>query len=137
MNGLTWEGPEDNKPANDLQAMDDPTLAWEAQGPCVRAARTAFVVTPDTIVKRRDAQRYLALIIDTKRKKEGKVAPWLYELAKYAEQGAVQGCNDVASKIYLPSETPLAGEGQAQDAAARTPAEKNPPAKEENKPRKK
>lgn len=27
MNGLAWEGPEDNKPANDLQAMDDPTLA--------------------------------------------------------------------------------------------------------------
>lgn len=129
--GLTWEGPEDNKPIAEIQAMDDPTLAWEAQGPCVKAATTAFVVTTTTVVKRRESQRYLAFIIEAKRKKDGKVAPWLYELAGHAEKGAVQGCRDVTSKIYLPPEAPPESEGQAQDAATQT-SEKSPPAKEEN-----
>jgi hypothetical protein len=114
--GLSWESSEENKPAAELQAMDEPTLAWEAQGPCVKAATTAFVVTTETVTKRRDALRYLAFILDTKRKKDGKVPPWLYELAKHAEQGGVQGCHEVASRIYLPPEAPA--EGQAQEAQA-------------------
>ncbi len=135
--GRTWEGPEDNKPVAEIQAMDDPTLAWEAQGPCVKAAITAFVVTTDTVVKRKESLRYLAFILDSKRKKDGKIAPWLYELAKHAEQGAVQGCKDVTSKIYLPPEIPPEGEGQTQEASAQTSAEKSPPAKEGSKSEKK
>lgn len=130
--GLSWEGPEDNKPVAEIQAMDDPTLAWEAQGPCIKAATTAFVVTTATVVKRRESQRYLAFIIETKRKKDGKVAPWLYDLAGHAEKGVVQGCREVASKIYSPPEAPPEGGGQAQDAAAQNSTEKSPPAKEEN-----
>lgn len=109
-----WEGPADNKPEAELQAMDDPTLAWEARKPCVKAAITTLVVTTATAAERREALRYLATMLEMKRKKDGKVPPWLYELTAQAEKGAVQGCTDVAQRVYLPSETPPDGQAQEQ-----------------------
>jgi hypothetical protein len=106
--------------------MDEPTLAWEAQGPCMKAALMAFVVTPTTVVKRREARRYLSSMIEIKRKKDGKAPPWLYELAIHAEQGAVQRCTDVAQKLYLPPEAPPEGQDQA---AQKQPAEDRPATK--------
>jgi hypothetical protein len=114
--GWAWEGPEDNKPAAELQAMDEPTLAWEAQGPCLKASLTSLVVTGDTLAKRKEAQRYLASIIAIRRKQDGKAPPWLYELAAQAEKGSMQGCNDVAKKIYLPPETQPEGQDQQMEA---------------------
>ena len=108
-----WEGPADNKPETELQGMDEPTLAWEARGPCVKAAITTLVVTTGTVATRREALGYLSTMLEMKRKKDGKVPPWLYELMVQAEKGAVQSCVDVAQKVYLPPETPP--EEQAQD----------------------
>ncbi|HXG21385.1 MAG TPA: hypothetical protein VNN62_20220 [Methylomirabilota bacterium] len=113
--GWTWEGPEDNKPAAELQAMDEPTLAWEAQGPCLKASLTSLVVTGDTLAKRKEAQRYLASIIAVRRKQDGKVPPWLYQLAAQAEKGSLQGCHDVAQKIYLPPEPQTEGQDQQME----------------------
>ena len=107
--------------------MDDATLAWEAQGPCVSAAVTALAVTTDTIAKRKEALRYLAAILAAKRKKDNKVPPWLYELAVQADQGSASGCNDVARTVYLPPETPpeeQSQDPQAQEQAAQAPATK-------------
>jgi hypothetical protein len=112
-----WEGPADNKPEAELQAMDDPTLAWEARGPCVKAAITTLIVTTETATERREALRYLSTMLEIKRKKDGKIPLWLYELTAQAEKGAVQGCIDVARKVYLPSETPPAEQGQDQQQA--------------------
>lgn len=115
-----WEGPADNKPETELQAMDDPTLAWEAQSPCVNASITTLVVTQDTIAKRKAALRYLASLVVMKRKKDGKVPPWLYELLAQAENGAAQGCNDIAKNVYLSPETSPGEQDQqqAQDQSA-------------------
>lgn len=120
---LSWEGPEDNKPLAELQAMDDPTLAWEAQGPCVKATITTLVATPETIGKRREAQRYLASLIAMKQKKDGKAPPWLYDLVAQAEKGSLQGCNDVTRKVYLPPEAPAAGQDQQAAAQGATQQE--------------
>jgi hypothetical protein len=114
--GFSWDGPEDSKPAAELEAMDEPTLAWEAQGACVRATITTLVATKDTIDKRKEALRYLASILAVKRKKDGKIPPWLYELSSQADKGSMFGCNEVAKKVYLPPETPP--EGQPQDSPA-------------------
>ena len=121
---LAWEGPEDNKPETELLEMDDATLAWEAQGPCVKASITTLVATHETIAKRRDALRYLTTILAMKRKKEGKVPSWLYELATQAEQGAAQACMEIAKKVYLPPETPLEGQTQEQPPVQEQSAEK-------------
>jgi hypothetical protein len=110
---VAWEGPADNKPEAELQAMDDPTLAWEARGPCMKAAITTFVVTTGTVAERKEALRYLSMMLEIKRKQGGKVPPWLYELTAQAERGDVQGCTDVAKKVYLPPET--SPEEQVQD----------------------
>jgi hypothetical protein len=88
-------------------------------------------VTTDTVVKRREARRYLAFILDTKRKKDGKAPPWLYELASHAEQGTVQGCHDVASKIYLPPEA--LSMGQRQDSSAQEQSTQNAQTKTDKK----
>jgi hypothetical protein len=112
-----WEGPADNKPEAELQAMDDPTLAWEARGPCVKAAITTLVVTTGTVAERKDALRYLSMMLEVKRKKDGKVPPWLYELTAQAEKGSMQGCLDVAQKVYLPPETPPEEQPQDQQQA--------------------
>lgn len=107
--------------------MDDPTLAWEAQGPCVRAAITTLVVTNDTIAKRKEALRYLAVILATKRKRDSKVPPWLYELAAQADKGSASGCNDVAKTVYLPPATPPEEppqDQQAQEQTAQAPTTK-------------
>jgi hypothetical protein len=114
---VAWEGPADNKPEVELQAMDDPTLAWEARGPCVKAAITTLVVTTGTVATRREALGYLSLMLEMKRKKDGKVPPWLYELTVQAERGAVQGCTDVAQKVYFPPETPPEEESQEEQQA--------------------
>jgi hypothetical protein len=122
-----WEGPEDNKPAAEIQAMDEPTLALEAQGPCLKAALPSLVATADTLAKRKEAQKYLASIIVIRRKQDGKVFPWLYALSAQAERGSIQGCNDVAQKVYLPPEVLTEGqeqrmteqEGQKQGSAAK------------------
>lgn len=94
--------------------MDDPTLAWEARGPCEKAAITTLVVTTETVAKRREALRYLSTMLEMKRKKDGKVPLWLYELTAQAEKGTVQGCTEVAQKVYLPPETPPDGQAQEQ-----------------------
>lgn len=109
-----WEGPSDNKPETELQVMDDPTLAWEAQGPCVKASITTLVVTQDTIAKRKAALHYLASLVVMKRKKDGNVPPWLYELLAQAENGSAQGCNDVAKNVYLAPETSPGEQDQQQ-----------------------
>lgn len=109
-----WEGPEDNKSEAELLEMDDATLAWEAQGPCVKASITTLVATHETIAKRKDALRYLTAMVAMKRKKDGKVPPWLYELATQAEQAVAQGCMDIARKVYFPSEASLNGQEQGQ-----------------------
>jgi hypothetical protein len=125
--GFSWDGPEDNKPVAELQAMDDPTLAWEAQGVCVNAAITTLAVTTDTIAKRKEALRYLAAILAAKRKKDNKIPPWLYELAAQADRGSASGCNDVAKTVYLPPETPpeeQSQDSQPQEQSAQAPATK-------------
>jgi len=115
---LAWEGPDDNKSETELQEMDDSTLAWEAQGPCVMASITSLVVTGDTIAKRKAALRYLASIIAVKRKKDGKVPPWLYELAAQADKGSAQGCDAVARNVYLPPAPQPGEQGQDQQKTA-------------------
>ncbi len=130
--GFSWDGPEDNKPAAELQAMDDATLAWEAQAVCVSAAITALAVTTDTIAKRKEALRYLAAIVAAKRKKDNKVPPWLYELSAQADKGSASGCNDVAKTVYLPPEAPPAE--QSQDAQTQEqPAQQDSAAKKAKK----
>lgn len=131
MAGYSWDGPEDNKPATELQEMDEATLAWEAQGPCMRAAVTTLVASNDTLKKRKEALRYLASILAARRKKDGKIPPWLYEMSLQADKGSMSGCNEVAQKMYLPSETPL--EGQEKEATAK---EKSAPASAEKKTKK-
>jgi hypothetical protein len=118
-----WEGPTDNKPETELQEMDDPTLAWEAQEPCVKASITALVVTKDTLARRKEALRYLASIVVMKRKKDRKVPPWLYELTAQAEKGSAQGCNDVAKNVYLPPATPPGEQAQDQPQTQEQPAQ--------------
>jgi hypothetical protein len=130
--GASWDGPEDNKSPEELQEMDEPTLAWEAEGPCVRAAITSIVVSNDTISKRKEALRYLTAMLVAKRKKDGKIPPWLYEMASQAEKGSAPGCNDTAQKVYLPPPAPP--EGQAPDAQA---AAKDAPAESTKKKKKK
>jgi hypothetical protein len=120
---LAWENAEDNKPAAELQAMDEPTLAWEVQGPCVKAATTALIVTTDTLAKRKEALQYLALIITVMRKKDNKVPPWLYELASQAESGSLQKCNEIAKRVYLPPEPPPPEKGK-QAGASEKPKKK-------------
>lgn len=129
--GYSWDGPEDNKSVAELQEMDEATLAWEAQGPCVRAAVTTLVASNDTLKKRKEALRYLASILVARRKKDGKIPPWLYEMSSQADKGSALGCNDVAQKVYLPSETPP--EGQAKEAAAQEKAAPAPPGKKAKK----
>jgi len=111
---LAWEGPEDNKPEAELLEMDDATLAWEARGPCVKASITSLVATHESIAKRKDALRYLTAIVTMKRKKDGKVPSWLYDLTVRAERGAAQECMEIAEKLYFPPDTPPEGQEQGQ-----------------------
>jgi hypothetical protein len=97
--------------------MDEPMLAWEAQGPCIKAAITALVVTSETIARRKEALRYLGTIIAVARKKDGKVPPWLYELAAQADSASLQGCNEVAKRIYQSSETSPPGQATPEQPA--------------------
>ena len=117
---LAWESAEDNKPPAELQAMDESMLAWEAQGPCIKAAITALVVTSETIARRKEALRYLGTIIAVARKKDGKVPPWLYELVTQADSASLQGCTEVAKRVYLSSETSSPGQA-TPDQPAGTP----------------
>jgi hypothetical protein len=72
----------------------------------MKAAVITLVVTTETLTERKEALRYLFSMLAMKRKKDGKVPPWLYELAAQAEKGAMQGCTDIAQKVYAPPETP-------------------------------
>ena len=121
-----WEGPEDNKRETELLEMDDATLAWEAREPCVKASITTLVATNETIAKRKDALRYLTAIMAMKRKKDGKVPPWLYELTTQAEQGSAQECLATAQKVYLPSEVPPEGQEPGQPPAQEQAAKEQP-----------
>ena len=121
MVSVAWDGPDDNKPETELLEMDDPTLAWETQEPCVTASLTSLVVTKDTITKRKAALRYLASIVAMKRKKNGQAPPWLYELAVQAEKGSAQGCHDIARNIYLPPSPPSGEQSEAQPQTQEQP----------------
>ena len=121
MVSVGWDGPDDNKPETELLEMDDPTLAWETQEPCVTASLTSLVVTKDTIAKRKAALRYLASIVAMKRKKDGQAPPWLYELAVQAEKGSSQGCRDIARNVYLLPVPPPGEQSEAPPQAQAQP----------------
>ena len=147
--GTIWDSAEDNKPVAELEAMEEAELAWEAEGPCVKAATLSRFIRSDTVTQLKAARRYLNIIVSVARKKQNEVPPWLYEMNDHATHGSPQGCMQTAQNIYNPpppeegEETPEeTGEAPATDAKSdpapqeskdEAPAEKKPAEQAEKK----
>ena len=126
--GALWDSADDNKPVVELEAMEERAMAWEAEGPCIKAASLRRFIRSDTVPQLKAAQRYLNTIVSVARKKKGEVPTWLYEMSGHAVSGSPQGCMRTAQNIYNP---PPPKEGEEKK-----PGEKKKK-KKKNKKRKK